>query len=532
LPGESLPSLLARLAQKNNYPNLNFLLNLGQTFLAQPDSLTCPTRPDTLTMLTRLTRLKSRDLYTASIHHWAEMIIAPGVRHFETITLPAGSQAPILLEPARQQHFWPEDEAQFCPLCLAAQPYHRLGWLLLAAPVCREHHCLLVQTCAGCNARLKISDVVKGQCSHCEFDLTRSPTTSIAGDERGQFSQQLIQSWFGLEPAPDQVARLPHQSLAVLYQVLSFVQRAICAIEQRWDYLHDPFDDAAIKVFPCQTRAQLTPLKSYLLYATALTALLDWPAGFYKFLDAYRLRDQRQQTDTAPDDLGYLYSLRHDERFQHPAYHFLQQAFGQYVQENFQYSFALQKMRRLQPTGAFPARLEYVSTAEAARMLQLNPELIKRLVELGDLTTYQPPAGQSTRRFNLVRQQDVLDLREHWPGMMSLADAARLLRISPETVLALIEAGFIRPGSVTRPGDLKNRSLADFIDRLRQGPVRYLYPQHLELAPLNTLVKQGVGVADLIQRILAGEIRAYWPPDCANLAHLVITVEDFGYGSG
>lgn len=534
LPGESLPSLLVRLFQKNSYPNLSFLLNLGQEFLSQPDSLICPTQSETLAMLARLTRLNSSDLYNASIHRWADILIAPGIRRFETIMLPKGTEVAILVEPERQQHFWPEDEVQFCPDCIAAQPYHRLKWTLQAVSVCLEHQCLLVRTCAECNARLRISDVVQGQCRHCKFDLTQSPATSIAGDQWGPISQQVIQSWFGCGLDSDQVEGLPRHSPVVLYQVLSFLQRAIGLIEKQWDYLHDPFDnDATVKVFPSQTRSQLTPLKSYLLYATALKALLDWPNGFYQFLDAYRLRDQRDQTDSALDDLGYLYGFRHEEPFQHPAYHFLQQSFEQYLQENFQYNFTLQKMRRLQPKGKLPISLKYVSIAEAARMLQFNWALVKRLVELGYIADYQPPEDQSTRSLNLVLRQDVLDLQRRWSGVMPQADAARLLGLPEETVEALVEVGLIRSGSAMKTGErsngIENRSLVDLMDRLRQGPVRYLYKQCLETAPLSALTKPGVEIVPIVQDILAGKIRVFWPPTSANLAHLVVVVNDCSF---
>lgn len=529
-PDESLASLLVRLARDNGYPTLNFLLNLGQKLLAHPDSLVCPTRPETLTMLAELTGLDSSELFAATIHRWAETIISPGFRHFETITLPGGAEAAVLLEPARQQHFWPDEEAQFCPHCLAGQPYHRLSWLLQAAPVCLDHRCLLVQTCPECGGRLKIADVAQGQCSQCEFDLADSPTMSIAGDVWGQRSQHVIQSWFGREPVSTQKEGLLQQPPAVLYEVLSFLRRAIGAVERQWDYVHSPFGtDAAVSLFPCQIRSQLTPLRAYLVYATALTALQEWPHGFERFLDAYRLRDQRQPTDTALDDLGYLNNLRRDEFFEHPAYHFLQQAIGRYVQQNFLYSFAAHKLRRRQSSGPLPIPFDYISLAEAAKRLQLDRALVGRLVELGDLAEYEPPAGRPIRPVGLVRHQDVVAVGQRWSEGIPVADTARLLGLSAETVTALAEAEVIRPMPATllsQEQRLDKRALVDLMERLRQGPVRYLYQQQQETVPLTAAAEPGAPLATLIQAILRGEVRAFWPPESPSLAHLRVVTED------
>jgi len=210
-----------------------------------------------------------------------------------------------------RQHLWSETDAQFCPHCLAEASYHRLAWLPQAVSVCLTHRCLLVKGCPICGNKLKIGDIVEGRCRHCGFDLQTSPTISVAEDDFGLFSQQIIQSWLRI-PATDSVdqGKLPNQPDFILYQIAYGLQRAIRTIQRRWDYLHDPFGvDTGSSVFPCEKKGEMTPFKSYVMYATAFKALLRCPHGFFEFLNAFfRLRDGVELTEIIVNDLSSIYT--------------------------------------------------------------------------------------------------------------------------------------------------------------------------------------------------------------------------------
>ncbi len=174
--------------------------------------------------------------------------------------------------------------------------------------VCLAHRCLLVKGCPICGDKFKIGGVVEGRCGQCDFDLRMSPTISVADDDLGLFSQQNIQSWLRISTVNrvDQ-GKLPNQPDFTLYQIAYGLHRAIRTIERWWDYLHDPFDiETATSVFPCDKKSQMMPFKAYILYVTAVKALLRWMHGIFEFLNAFKLRDQAEPTKTVVNDLGSI----------------------------------------------------------------------------------------------------------------------------------------------------------------------------------------------------------------------------------
>lgn len=162
---------------------------------------------------------------------------------------------------------------------------------------CLAHRGLLVKDSSICGEKLKIDDVVEGHCGQCASDLRTSPAISVAGDDLGLFSQHIIQAWLRISTANrvDQ-RKLPNQPDFNLYQIVDGLHRAIRTIQQRWDYLYDPFDvETARSVFLCEKKSELTPFKSYVLYATAFKSLLRGPHGFFEFLNAFKLRNYADQ---------------------------------------------------------------------------------------------------------------------------------------------------------------------------------------------------------------------------------------------
>lgn len=344
LPGESLRSCLVRVAKLNRYQTPNMVAQICHERLSQPDIITHPTGAETFARLAELVKLDDEQLYKASAHTFTITILSASAEP-ELITLRSGAVVVLLPSAVLRQHLWPETDAQFCPHCLAGTSYHRLAWLPQAVSVCLVHHCLLVKGCSICGNKLKIGDVVEGRCGQCGFDLRTSLTISVAGDDLGLFSQQSIQAWLRISTA-NRVAqnKLPKQPDFVLYQTIYGLHRVIRTIERRWDYLHDPFDvETETSVFPCDKKSEITPFKSCVLCATAFKALLRWPHGFFEFLNAFKLRDQAEPTETVVNDLSSIYITWLMNAWKQPEFSFLQMAFEQYLQENFAFSMTLQQ---------------------------------------------------------------------------------------------------------------------------------------------------------------------------------------------
>src|SRR6266568_5365908 len=98
LPGESLPSLLIRLARLNTYEPLgiiNGLILSGTRENKRKNRAGRPSLAETYTRIELLTRIPSPKLHTATVHRFAPIVTPPG-QDIASLTLPSGVSVPLL----------------------------------------------------------------------------------------------------------------------------------------------------------------------------------------------------------------------------------------------------------------------------------------------------------------------------------------------------------------------------------------------------------------------------------------------------
>lgn len=362
LPGESLPSLLMRLLRKNCYRSLTMIGRLCRERLTFSDRVTQPTEAKTYQVLTELIGIDADELYAASVHHFAATIMPP-THNRRSIVLPSGQIVPVSCDMFLCAHTWPESDVQFCPLCLKESTYHRASWMPLAASVCLVHRCLLVRGCPDCQANIKIQNILDTICPNCGCELTDVSVIDVSADEFGLFSQMVIQSWLGISIQTNTTKRcsLPNQPPAVLYRVLDGLRRAVMGVKYSWEYLHQTPGRTDSSLFPCMSKRDITPTKSYILYTTAFKGLINWPRGFYDFLDAYQLRDGRELNGRIYKDFGHIYVPWLEKNWKSPAFQFIQDAFDQYLLDNYTVTPSLLRLRRIRHSPTFKARFPCIT---------------------------------------------------------------------------------------------------------------------------------------------------------------------------
>jgi hypothetical protein len=446
LPGESLPSLLFRLAKLNYYPNPTMVSQLCWEKLSQPDSITCPTRAETYEVLAAMINIKAADLYQACAHRFATTLNLP-TQASETITLPSGQVVSLLTGFSQHQLVWSEARLQFCPRCLAESAYHRLSWLPKTVTVCLRHHCLLVSGCSGCDQKIKIGDIVENRCSNCGFKLSQVPITSVAEDEFGLFSQAAIQFWLNTSPEPGEYKRyaLPDQRASVLHYFLYGLSYAIIRLVRHgWAYLY-PSSTVKPPPFPLKGSRAGSQAEGYILYATALKGIIHWPDGFYGFLEALKWRDNRRPNQCIARDFEQLLAHWLGHRWQHPAFQFLQEKFDDYMLKDPRVTLSCNALiHRIY--GTLRAKFPYMTTEEAAGILHFSPQTIERLVQLGLLVCYEPDHNELTQAYTFVRCAEVMALEQRWHGGIPPSDAAQLLGTSADLLQVLIYNGVILLG--------------------------------------------------------------------------------------
>lgn len=438
LPGEALASLLVRLAAMNAYQPPGMVASIGQACLPKRDTLDRPKYAETYQILATLTGLTPLALYQATPHVFARILTRPG-HETATMALPDGEIVPLLTANGRYAQFRPAQRLCYCPRCLAEAPYYRLAWLLNAVTVCLHHRCLLVRDCQRCQASLQVRDIVQGQCPHCRFDLRQAEVTDVGQDSFGLFAQTMCLSWLTLDPAQPAshwAASLPSQPPAVLHHLLEGIQRALLGIEPGWFYWH-PAGGRDL------SQPDL-PATAYLLATTAFRAVVNWPQGWYAFLDAYQQRNGRAITHHVCQDFGRLYKPCLQGSWSYAPFHFVQEAFDHYLAERYPLATPLFYLGRYQARPQLAARLPCLPADEAAERLDMPVHTLDRLLSAGFLTTYQEEmAKQSRFPPNFISRPALLALQQRWAGGLPQEDVLWLLGVSEPILLDLVNAGLL-----------------------------------------------------------------------------------------
>lgn len=549
-PGESLLSLLTRLAGLNSYGSIQMLTRwcLGDS----RDNMERPWQAATFDRIASLTKLPWQTLYDATPHRFAQVLTPPGTEP-EWLDVPSGEAVPLLPSTVAFEQLRSSLAGQFCPQCLAESAYHRVAWLPIAVSVCLQHDCLLLDHCPDCWQPVTVQDVATSCCSRCGFDLAQASSRSIQDDAWGQFSQQVIQAWLGITPLPGETLpySLPREPPAVIYHILDGLRQSLEGVRAEWKYLYRLPDTPQYRVpAPDDTLPYretdslsllfdktLTPAESYCLYATAFKAVVDWPRGFYEFLRAYSLRDVVHLDKRLSADLGDLYSgwLKKQGR-QVPL---VQDAFHQYLVDNYALFPSVSESNRRSSTSCLADGPSYITATEAARLLGLSPKTIDHLVEAGLLFQYafpeccELPGYFQEVRYNFVRRAEVMELHDRWISGVSLGEAAQWLGVTESVILSLMKAGFLFAESGAEVDGSANwvfskQAVTECYYEVTRSVRRYTPDTKVVSLVKAVQILSGLGLdeAKVLEHVARGKLTCYLPKDSRSLDRLVFTIGD------
>ena len=523
LPGESLPSLLERLAQLNHYGGTAILTLLCQTQREPPmnrDKPACPFYGSTFLRLTRLTQLPAAELWAASAHRFTPTLAPSGGAPAELPWLNAPNQ-PNVLPALTRLHLRPTTAAQYCPLCLQKTPCHQLSWIPVAATLCLEHQCLLVDRCLGCQRPVTIADVVQRRCRTCRADLSAAAAVLVTGDDLGLLAQQMIQSWFAVAPAPtwDTEHLCPAQSPALRYRLLEHLSRRLLDCREAWATWPTPLpglDEHTPHIGPRARR--LAPNQAYYLYRAAFTALVDWPQGLFSYLDTYSSRC----TPDAP-------ATRHTKRlgviqkdWLAPAWRALDddlciQAFVDYLRDR-DIPFTVSLVNHLKDVSWFVDKTGLWTEQRAAQALGLARQDLGRFQPQGPLGPCRWPLERADAPF--FDRAKVLAIHQRWHAARgwSLSDTCCWLGLDEAAVLLLVARGLLTP--LPTPGNavdlhrwsFDRQAVAEFFDRVAER-TEFTREGHHGLVNLDEAIRRlgyaAIDPATLLQGVVAGVVPAY-----------------------
>jgi predicted DNA-binding transcriptional regulator AlpA len=520
-PGESLLSRLFRLAKINHcdslYPLSSLISESSEQAEGTRDRLGRPGQRETYELLATLTRSKVEELYAATAHIFTP-ILAPPESPIPSLELRDSLFVPILESKFAHGHIYPECAGQFCPLCLQEEAAHCLRWLPTAITTCLRHHCFLVNKCLTCGKGLRITDIVSTHCGACAANLTQVREEPILMDDFGSFTQQVLQSWFLTDPAPIRGhAQLPEQPANVLYRVLTGLRLLLLGLpESAWPYLSEA-SPTSLRPSPTLHLQVRSPNERYYEYAAAFKVLVNWPQGFFDFLDVCRSQSDKGKLSKRRGDteFGDIYTHWIQKYWKPPAFNFLQEAFDQYVFEKCGSSPWVRASRRYRAHPRLAQGFDLLGMTEAIELLGTSSQTVRSLLQTGQLTAYKDGQYQ---RLVFLNRREVLALCEKRNNRISITEVASLLGISQRMVHDLVEVGLLipeqGPTKKTPKGLLTRSSLMACLEKIGM---------HVEIRPVGSgkdiginlhgatqlAVTVGLSAAQVLLRVAEGHLRAY-----------------------
>ena len=462
LPGESLSSLLARLVQLNGYETLNTFRLLvlpelaGRRSYKQEnwDNLHRPFRQRTYERLASATKLNPLELYAATEHSMG-LVITPPEQELETIALEGVDgklqSVPIISNRVIFHQFYTASATQYCPLCLREDdtPYHRLLWSVRCIAACTRHEVVLMDKCAECRSAVQVRDVVAGACRKCNAEFAKASPISVAGDQIGLLSQQLLQTWLLGEQTscyPRDHA-VPQQPPRVMYRLVQGLANTVWWAKAGWDFIHQLSGCSTELALPNSGPVKASSDQMYRIYATAVKSIMDWPSNFFTFLSGYCTRtraerDNPRKKDTLLANLGPLYDRWLLKKWQSPGFAFVQEAFDLFLVANQAKSTGVFRSNSI-PRASLARKglLEFITIPEAQKALRLDRSAITKLVKSDYLRS--SIIESSNFSYTLIHIEDVSSLAERWKegGWLSTAEAARLAGITWRELATLRSVG-------------------------------------------------------------------------------------------
>lgn len=523
---ESLPSFVLRLGQVNFYEPVTLMHGLCLQSTPR-DRLDWPAQGETYERLFQLSWTDIYALHGATGHTFAA-ILTPLDRELLFLQLPDGGALPMLPRELASKQLRSAAATQFCPLCLKEASYHRITWMPVAVAACHRHKRLLLDRCPHCQGQVPVRALVEDhRCRRCGADLAQAPAPRIADDVLGLTSQRFIRWWLALAPKPHDRARygpLLQLNPRLLFFLLEGLVDSIRLLGSEWSYMHSPSARPPLQPFLRGGRKP-TPSQSYRLHATAFKALVDWPQGFFDFLQAYTVRADVKAPGGVWEDLGRLYSKWLNGRWKHSDLRFVQHAFAHHLVRTY-----VPAPEKLYTSGTHAPTVAFISPTRAARLLEVSRSSIQRLIGADLLIKYTYLYGEP-RRYGFVRRDEVLTLRLAWEGGVPLAQAAQWLGLTRKIVLDLTRVGLLiaDPSSTTLAREAwlfdkqdLDRCYCALITRA-QGPGRK-YSSLAETA--RALAGRGLKVADILKLIAQGSLPCWKLRKAPALATLSFDIPD------
>jgi hypothetical protein len=511
---ETLASWLWRLAQRNYVHSPVVLFRhlrdtVPKKTVVLTPNLTGLRDPALFVALAEITNSSVEIVHQHTIHRFAQIFTTPD-QQVAQLQISSDSKLPVLSGHSTRNYYTPR--FAWCPDCLAEARYVRLHWHIPFVTCCEVHSCWLLEECPACQMRLKEPDILSGNCSGCQFCLEQAGSIPVpSGDWLLVMTSTMIGWLYGHMNTT--LIGLPTVQTAALLRVLQGLRSAVQRAGNEWDFHHVPMG-TPIPNLDIVKQRYLTLFERGCLYATAFRALLDWPYGFWAFLDAYRRRPAAKEESGLRREFGVLYISWMMRFWKHPAFDFIQNAFNDYLVDQVPV-YQIMDSSRIRAYPDLVDRFDYLDRKRATAYLNICISSIHRLVAEKNLASHHFEGDLDV----WFAREELDRLKQKWRKHLTWPQVVQRLGVSLEAVQALAEAGLLRvipieEGIKEQKTYIDEDSLCALIDELQKHTVIQANNDHggvllRDVCVRHASVKMNTG--QLLKRVLAGKLLAHHP---------------------
>lgn len=313
---------------------------------------------------------------------------------------------------------WNHRISRFCPVCAEEKDYWPQAWELSLYVACPDHRLALLDRCSACGQCITWS---RPSLFHCACGQKLSNSRRIeASDMELEFCHLLVAK---LNGQGKEHAHLKLLSLDMLHRLAV----VIGAYGRK---------NRGIRPLKVNGFATL-PVASELVCHASL-ALLDWPNGFFSFLD--QLYPARKRVTKIKDRFGYFYGYFF-KNFRDPVYGPIRHAFETYVERNWENPLN-NRNGFLSPN--LRANHTWVPAATIAVALKTSLQKIEKLVEQNFIKGHVIQ-GSGKRKTLCVDKRYLPQVKGVLNDQADLKTACAMLGIDENRVKQLVRHEIIGP---------------------------------------------------------------------------------------
>ena len=372
LPGESLLSLMERVALLNYCAPPSTINRLLFPGARTRHRLLPPRKKGVFQRLGEYLLIDPAKLYASTAHCFTSQLLVD-TSTAASIHVAIEDNRLVLPQAYAARYIRNYSECQYCPECIAEEPYHRLIWSLVPVSICVMHGSILQSACPICGEPVAIHAIILKTCQSCGGNLARPMADNNGIPNNDIQIQAALQALINGDTSNfEGLADLPAQ---VIFRIIDGLRFALSSQPGIWHRFR------RLKNFsPVRKGKKLPVTISMALYNTATAALLNWPDGFMQFLNSYV---EPTMTGVPSSDFPGLYTSWLQHRWKGKMFSAVQQAFDEYVIQYYRPSIKIFTSTRYKPRPEFLEHLPYLTMQQTAKTLGLSRSTVKRMLRFG-----------------------------------------------------------------------------------------------------------------------------------------------------